>query len=163
MVQTAPERKSMSSASGCNSRLWMTNRSWDKFIPTRICVLRFSQKAWRCARFFKPMCWLKSFHHLGAITETISSIKKNKDLTLQEQISHMRTEEANRLKDKMSSLSLNSVNPNLVESAVPTNKDRFKAKERNFRSQIIISKTRMLLTRNSEAQGSVLCVRQAWT
>ena len=57
---------------------------------------------------------------------------KKKDLTLQELISHMRTEEANRLKDMMSSLSLNSVNPNLVESAMPTNKDRFKVKGTKF-------------------------------
>ena len=44
----------------------------------------------------------------------------------------MRTEEANRLKDKMSSLSLNSVSSNLVESAVQTNKDRFKGKGKKF-------------------------------
>jgi len=40
----------------------------------------------------------------------------------------MRTEEANRLKDKMSSLSLNFVHFNLVESVVPMNKDRFNGK-----------------------------------
>lgn len=57
---------------------------------------------------------------------------KKKDLTLQELISYMRSEEANRLKDKMSSLSLNSVNSNLVESAVPTNKDKFKGKGKKF-------------------------------
>ena len=57
---------------------------------------------------------------------------KKKDLMLQELINYMRTEEVNRLKDKMSSLSLNSVNSNLVESAVPTNNDRFKGKGRKF-------------------------------
>ena len=40
----------------------------------------------------------------------------------------MRTEEANQLKDKMSSLLLNSVNSNSVESVVPMNKDGFKGK-----------------------------------
>jgi len=57
---------------------------------------------------------------------------KKKDLTLQELISNMRTEEANRLKGKMSSLSLNSVNSNLIESAVPASKDRFKDKGKKF-------------------------------
>ena len=57
---------------------------------------------------------------------------KKKDLTLQELINHMRTAEANRLKDKMSSLLLNSFNSNLVESAVPMNKDRFKGKGKKF-------------------------------
>jgi len=53
---------------------------------------------------------------------------KKKDLTLQELISHIRTEEANRLKDKIHSLSLNSSKANLVESTMPTNRDRFKGK-----------------------------------
>jgi len=53
---------------------------------------------------------------------------KKKYLTLQELISHMRIEEANRLKDKMSPLSLNFVHFNLVESVVPMNKGRFKGK-----------------------------------
>jgi len=57
---------------------------------------------------------------------------KKKDLTLQELISHLRTKEANRLKDKMSSLSLNSVSSKLVEFAVQTNKDRFKGKGKKF-------------------------------
>ncbi|KAA0051417.1 ty1-copia retrotransposon protein [Cucumis melo var. makuwa] len=43
---------------------------------------------------------------------------KNKDLNLQELISRMRTEEANKLKDKLASKNLNSVNANLVESSV---------------------------------------------
>jgi len=40
----------------------------------------------------------------------------------------MRAEEATRLKDKMDSLSLNCSKANLVESVVPTNRDRFKGK-----------------------------------
>jgi len=58
---------------------------------------------------------------------------KKKDLTLQEPISHMRTEETNRLNDKIISLSLNSSKANLVESDVPANKDRFK--ENNKKDQ----------------------------
>ena len=50
---------------------------------------------------------------------------KKKDLKLQDLISHMRTEEANRLKDKLASTNLNSVNANLVESSY-VNKDRSK-------------------------------------
>jgi len=53
---------------------------------------------------------------------------KKKDLTLQELISHIRTEKPNRLKNKIDSLSLNSSKPNLVESAVPTNRDMFTGK-----------------------------------
>jgi len=55
---------------------------------------------------------------------------KKKDLTLQELISHMRTEEASRLKDKLESLSLNSSKANLVESSMPFNRDRFKGKNK---------------------------------
>jgi len=40
----------------------------------------------------------------------------------------VRTKEANRLKDKMDSLSLNCSKANLVEFALPTNRDRFKGK-----------------------------------
>jgi len=53
-------------------------------------------------------------------------IHKKKDLTLQELISHIRTEEADRLKDKLDSLSL--ILLNLVEFAVSIHKDRFKGK-----------------------------------
>ncbi|KAK9697052.1 hypothetical protein RND81_08G012000 [Saponaria officinalis] len=50
-------------------------------------------------------------------------------LTLQELVGHMRTEEANRLKDKPLSLSLNnSVKANLVESSGPFNSEKFKGK-----------------------------------
>jgi len=55
---------------------------------------------------------------------------RKKDLTLQELISPMRTEEANRLKDKLESLSLNASKANLVESSVPSNRDRFKGKNK---------------------------------
>jgi len=41
----------------------------------------------------------------------------------------MRTEEANRLKDKMDFLSLYSSKANLVESVMPTNRDGFKGKD----------------------------------
>nr|XP_009796253.1 PREDICTED: uncharacterized protein LOC104242843 [Nicotiana sylvestris] len=62
---------------------------------------------------------------------------KKKKLTLQELISHMRTKEANRLKDeeserlkdKMKSLSLNSSKANLVEFSITFVKDRFKIKQ----------------------------------
>ncbi|KAA0036921.1 ty1-copia retrotransposon protein [Cucumis melo var. makuwa] len=50
---------------------------------------------------------------------------KKKDLKLPKLISHMRTEEANRLKDKLASQNLNSVNANLVESSF-VNRDRTK-------------------------------------
>ncbi|KAA0061124.1 ty1-copia retrotransposon protein [Cucumis melo var. makuwa] len=53
---------------------------------------------------------------------------KKKDLKLQELIIHMRTEEANRLKDKLASKNLNSVNANLVESSI-VNRDRTKQKK----------------------------------
>ncbi|KAH0764835.1 hypothetical protein KY285_000706 [Solanum tuberosum] len=53
---------------------------------------------------------------------------KKKNLTLQELISHMRTEEANRLKDKMEELSLNSSKANLVESSGTVVKDRLTGK-----------------------------------
>lgn len=56
---------------------------------------------------------------------------KKEDLTLQELISHMRTKEANRLKDKMDSLSLNFSKANLVEFVVPTNRARYKGKGKN--------------------------------
>lgn len=48
---------------------------------------------------------------------------KKRDLTLQELISHMRTEEANRLKDKLSN-SVNKFNANLVETGGSSGKDR---------------------------------------
>ena len=50
---------------------------------------------------------------------------KNKDLTLQELISHMRTEEANRLKDKYLYAPEYFSNANLVESAGGLVRNRF--------------------------------------
>jgi len=60
---------------------------------------------------------------------------KKKDLNLQGLISHMRTKEANRLKDKMVSLSVNSSKANLVEFAVPANKDSLKGKNKKDQRQ----------------------------
>jgi len=75
---------------------------------------------------------------------------KKKDLTQQELISHMQTEEANRLKDRMPSLSLNSVNSNLVESVVPMNKNRFK-RQREEISEAKSQKSESCQQENSEA------------
>ncbi|KAL0309191.1 UNVERIFIED_CONTAM: hypothetical protein Sradi_5861400 [Sesamum radiatum] len=52
---------------------------------------------------------------------------KKRDLTLQELISHMRTEEANRLKDKENSNSSFSIKANLVEPS-ESSKDKFQHK-----------------------------------
>ncbi|CAJ2637428.1 unnamed protein product [Trifolium pratense] len=54
---------------------------------------------------------------------------KKRDLSLQELINHMKTEEANRLKDKHVLHSVNSVNANVVEFA---DKNRSKGKEKRF-------------------------------
>ncbi|XP_075096171.1 uncharacterized protein LOC142174282 [Nicotiana tabacum] len=73
------------------------------------------------------------------ILQAMNQLKyKKKNLTIQELISHMRTEEANRLKDeeaewfkdKMKSLSLNSSKANLVESFSTFVKDKFKGKQK---------------------------------
>jgi len=69
--------------------------------------------------------------HLRVIIRTISSTRR--DLTLQKLISHTRTEEANRLKDNMSSISLNSINS--TKSAMPMNKSTFKGKGKKFEKQ----------------------------
>ncbi|KAK4389970.1 hypothetical protein Sango_2060300 [Sesamum angolense] len=61
-----------------------------------------------------PPTWSEYRNHLK---------HKKRDLTLQELISHMRIEEANRLKDEETSLSSLSIKANLVESA--GTKDRF--------------------------------------
>ncbi|XP_074297735.1 uncharacterized protein LOC141628496 [Silene latifolia] len=57
---------------------------------------------------------------------------KKKDMSLQELVGHMRTEEANRLKDQPVSLSVNAsvaaVKVNLVESGGPSNAEKFKGK-----------------------------------
>lgn len=58
---------------------------------------------------------------------------KKKDMTLQELISHMRTEEANRLKDKQTSSSYFNVKAKLVEST-GTSKDRFKNKGKKIQN-----------------------------
>ena len=56
---------------------------------------------------------------------------KKKYLTLQELVSHMRTEDANRLKDKQSFVSSISVKANLVEF-FGASKDRFKGNGKKF-------------------------------
>ncbi|XP_074270818.1 uncharacterized protein LOC141594721 [Silene latifolia] len=57
---------------------------------------------------------------------------KKKDLSLQELVGHMRTEEANRLKDKPVTQSVKTsvaaVNANLVESGCPSYTEKFKGK-----------------------------------
>jgi len=47
----------------------------------------------------------------------------------------MRIEKVNRLKYKLASLSSNSSKANLVESFVPSNKDRFKGKNKKDHKQ----------------------------
>jgi len=46
----------------------------------------------------------------------------------------MRTEEANHIKDKMNSISLNYSKANFVESVMRINRDKFKVKERRIRN-----------------------------
>ncbi|KAL0331634.1 UNVERIFIED_CONTAM: hypothetical protein Sangu_1708900 [Sesamum angustifolium] len=70
-----------------------------------------------------PPSWSEYRNHLK---------HKKKDLNLQELISQMRTEEANRLKDKEISNSSISFKANLVESS-PSRKDRLQPKGKKFR------------------------------
>jgi len=68
----------------------------------------------------------------------------------------MRTEEANRLKDKLESLSLNSSKANLVESSTPLNRDRFKGK--NKKDQKPFNYQNRLKRKNSKIQKQkVVC------
>ncbi|KAK4382271.1 Retrovirus-related Pol polyprotein from transposon TNT 1-94 [Sesamum angolense] len=69
-----------------------------------------------------PPSWSEYRNHLK---------HKKKDLNLQEFISHMRTEEANRLKDKEISNSCISFKANLVESSL-SRKDRLQPKGKKF-------------------------------
>ncbi|KAK9714978.1 hypothetical protein RND81_06G135000 [Saponaria officinalis] len=60
---------------------------------------------------------------------------KKKDLSLHELVGHMRTEEANRLKDKPVSLPINTAKVNLIESSGPSyagsyNAAKFKGKDK---------------------------------
>ncbi|KAK9733344.1 hypothetical protein RND81_04G061500 [Saponaria officinalis] len=78
------------------------------------------------------LCKMKSFPPPGPTIETILSIRK-KNLSLQQLVGHMRTEEANRLKDKPVSLPINTAKVNLIESsgpsyAGPSNAAKFKGK-----------------------------------
>ena len=61
-----------------------------------------------------PPSWSHCWNHLK---------HRKKDLKLQDLISQMRTEEANRLKDQLASKNVNSVNANSIESS-SVNKDR---------------------------------------
>ncbi|KAL0324974.1 UNVERIFIED_CONTAM: hypothetical protein Sradi_5066700 [Sesamum radiatum] len=72
-----------------------------------------------------PPSWSEYRNHLK---------HKKKDLNLQELISHMRTEEANRLKDKEISNSSISFKANLVESS-PSKKDRLQHKGKKFQKR----------------------------
>ncbi|GAA0149687.1 hypothetical protein LIER_08805 [Lithospermum erythrorhizon] len=61
---------------------------------------------------------------------------KKRDMPLQELISHMRTEEANRLKDKAEKMTPNSsTNANLVETGGPSDVNRFKKKTKEKQQQ----------------------------
>ncbi|KAK4400299.1 hypothetical protein Sango_1136000 [Sesamum angolense] len=60
---------------------------------------------------------------------------KKRDLTLQELISHMRTEATNRLKDKKISNSSFSIKANLVEPS-ESSKDRFQYKGKKFKKNV---------------------------
>ncbi|XP_056688727.1 uncharacterized protein [Spinacia oleracea] len=79
---------------------------------------------------------------------------KKKDMNLQELIGHMRTEEANRLKDKFESLSLNSSKANLVESSAPMAKNRFKGKKKNHSTKGNFTNNHKI----QKDQRSLLCV-----
>ncbi|KAL0288885.1 UNVERIFIED_CONTAM: Retrovirus-related Pol polyprotein from transposon TNT 1-94 [Sesamum calycinum] len=69
-----------------------------------------------------PPSWSEYRNHLK---------HKKKDLNLQKLISHMRTEEANRLKDKRTSNSSISFKANLVESST-SNKEKLQPKVKKF-------------------------------
>ncbi|CAH9094480.1 unnamed protein product, partial [Cuscuta epithymum] len=66
-----------------------------------------------------PPSWAEYRNHLK---------HKKKDLNLQDLIGYMRTEEANRLKDKLDSISSISAKANLVETGGPSHNTRFKGK-----------------------------------
>ncbi|KAK4402405.1 Retrovirus-related Pol polyprotein from transposon TNT 1-94 [Sesamum angolense] len=72
-----------------------------------------------------PPSWSEYHNHLK---------HKKKDLNLQELISHMRTEETNRLKDKKISNSSISFKSNLVESS-PSRKDGLQPRRRNSKKE----------------------------
>ncbi|KAL0323220.1 UNVERIFIED_CONTAM: hypothetical protein Sangu_1941300 [Sesamum angustifolium] len=95
-----------------------------------------------------PPTWSEYRNHLK---------HKKRDLTLQELIRHMRTEEANRLKDKETSLSSLSIKANLVESA--GSKDRFyQNKGKNSKRIIITSRLRQLMVRSKRANNCAIAV-----
>ena len=77
---------------------------------------------------------------------------KKKNLTLRELISHMRTEEVNRLKDKMEELSLNSSKVNLVESSGTVVKDRLKGKQKKVSKKELMKKKNQFNKPESQTQ-----------
>ncbi|KAH0709267.1 hypothetical protein KY284_010694 [Solanum tuberosum] len=79
---------------------------------------------------------------------------KEKNLTLQELISHMRTEEVNRLKDKLETLSLNSCKVNLVESSGTVVKGRFKGKQKKVLKNEHVKKKKQFNKPESQIQKS---------
>ncbi|KAL0443926.1 UNVERIFIED_CONTAM: hypothetical protein Slati_2115300 [Sesamum latifolium] len=77
---------------------------------------------------------------------------KKKDLNLQELISHMRTEEANRFKDKeLSNPSSNSFKANLVESST-FNKDRFQNKGKKFQRGVQQNPSKAIMGRSKRTK-----------
>ena len=68
----------------------------------------------------------------------------------------MRTEKANRLKDKLESLSLNSSKANFIESSVSSNRDKFKGKNNKDQKQFKHQNRLNDKQQNSEAEGYLL-------
>ena len=78
----------------------------------------------------------------------------------------MRTEEANRLKDKMEELSLNSSKVNLVESSGTVVKDKFNGRQKNVSKKELMKKKNQFNKPKSQIQkfkGSCLFVEKLVT
>ncbi|XP_056688755.1 uncharacterized protein [Spinacia oleracea] len=74
-----------------------------------------------------------------------NSLKHNmNDMNLQELIGHMRIEEANRLKDKFESLSLNFSKANLVESGAPMGHKAYQYDHRHKRNSNGVSQANLV-------------------
>ncbi|KAL0364179.1 UNVERIFIED_CONTAM: hypothetical protein Sangu_0515500 [Sesamum angustifolium] len=80
---------------------------------------------------------------------------KKRDLTLQELISHMRTEEANRLNDKKMSNSSFSIKANLVEPS-ESSKDRFQCKGQKIQEKCATEIAQRKRWKNPKEQMSIL-------
>ncbi|KAL0349104.1 UNVERIFIED_CONTAM: hypothetical protein Sangu_1138200 [Sesamum angustifolium] len=87
---------------------------------------------------------------------------KKRDLMLQELISHMRTEEANRLKDKEISNSSFSIKANLVEPS-ESSKDRFQRKGQKFKKKCATEIAQRKRWKNPKEQMSMLLLWKAGT